>query len=75
MNDLQIEYFLAVARNLSFTKTAEELYVTQPAVSKQISLLEKELDAVLFDRTNKNTELTEAGKLFQRFFEDYKKSL
>lgn len=68
MNELQIEYFLAVARNLSFTKTAEEFYVTQPAVSKHISLLEKELDVVLFDRNNKSILLTDAGKLFQTFF-------
>ncbi len=75
MNDLQIEYFLAVARNLSFTKTAEEFYVTQPAVSRQISFLEKELDVALFDRTNKSTKLTEAGRLFQKYFADSKKSL
>ena len=43
MNDLQIDYFLAVARNLSFTKTAEEMYVSQPAISRHISHLEKEL--------------------------------
>jgi len=70
MNDLQVEYFLAVARNLSFTKTAEEFYVTQPAVSKQISLLEKELELDLFDRTNKTTKLTGAGQLFVKFFEE-----
>ncbi len=75
MKDLQIEYFLAVARNLSFTKTAEEFYVTQPAVSKQISFLEKELDVALFDRTNKSTQLTEAGKLFQKFFTESQKAL
>ena len=43
MNDLQIDYFMAVATNLSFTKTSEELFVSQPAISKQISLMEKEL--------------------------------
>lgn len=75
MNDLQIEYFLAVARNLSFTKTADEFYVTQPAVSKQISFLEKELGVALFDRTNKTTKLTEAGKLFERHFIETKKAL
>ena len=40
MNDLQIDYFMAVATNLSFTKTSEELFVSQPAISKQISLME-----------------------------------
>lgn len=75
MNDLQIEYFLTVARNLSFTKTAEELYVTQPAVSRQISFLEKELDSILFDRTNKSTILTDAGQLYFDFFNNYKEGL
>ena len=75
MNDLQIEYFLTVARNLSFTKTAEELYVTQPAVSRQISFLEKELDSILFDRTNKSTILTDAGQLYFEFFNNYKEGL
>ncbi len=75
MNDLQIDYFLAVARNLNFTKTAEELYVTQPAVSRQISFLEKELDVTLFDRTNKTTILTEAGSLYFEYFEKYREEL
>lgn len=75
MNDLQIEYFFAVARNLSFTKTAEEIYVTQPAVSRQISFLEKELGVVLFDRTNKTTQLTEAGELFLKCFENCSREL
>lgn len=75
MNDLQIEYFLTVARNLSFTKSADELYVTQPAVSRQISTLEKELEVPLFDRTNKSTRLTEAGEIYLKFFLDYQERL
>ena len=67
MNDLQIDYFLAVARNLSFTKTAEEMYVSQPAISRHISHLEKELGFALFDRSKKTTQLTPAGGLFLRF--------
>ena len=43
MNDLQIDYFMAVATNLSFTKTSEEMFVSQPAISRQISQLEKSL--------------------------------
>lgn len=72
MNNLQIDYFMAVATNLSFTKTSEELYVSQPAISKQISLLEKELGVKLFQRNNKKTELTEAGKLYFEMFRDFK---
>lgn len=75
MNDLQIEYFLTVAKNLSFTKAAAELYVTQPAVSRQISVLEKELGVALFDRTNKETLLTEAGHLYVRLFTDFQQRL
>ncbi|MBQ6388365.1 MAG: LysR family transcriptional regulator [Mogibacterium sp.] len=75
MNDLMIDYFMAVATNLSFTKTSEELYVSQPAVSRQISLLEKELDCKLFKRNNQRTELTEVGKLYFDLFSRYKADL
>ena len=75
MNDLQIDYFMAVATNLSFTKTSEELYVSQPAISKQISQLEKELGVRLFTRSNKKTELTEAGRLYYDLFSRYKADL
>ena len=72
MNDRQIDYFMAVATNLSFTKTSEELFVSQPAISKQISQLEKELGARLFIRSNQKTELTEVGKLYFNLFSRYK---
>lgn len=75
MNDLQIDYFMAVATNLSFTKTSEELFVSQPAISRQISQLEKELGARLFNRNNQKTELTEVGKLYFDLFSRYKADL
>jgi len=75
LNDLQIDFFMAVATNRSFTKTSEELFVSQPAISKQISMLEKELGVKLFHRNNKITELTKAGELFYEFFRDYKNDL
>ena len=75
MNDLQIDYFMAVATNLSFTKTSEELFVSQPAISRQISQLEKELGTKLFRRNNKKTELTETGKLYFDLFSKYKAEL
>ena len=68
MNDLQIEYFLAVAENLSFTKTAAEKYVSQPAISKQITSMEEELGVVLFERGRKSTQLTEAGNLLAEYY-------
>ena len=61
MNDLQIDYFLAVARHLSFTKAARELFVSQPAISRQILALEEELGYTLFERTNKSVHMTKAG--------------
>ncbi|NLA70403.1 MAG: LysR family transcriptional regulator [Clostridiales bacterium] len=75
MNDLQIDYFMAVATNQSFTKTSEELFVSQPAISRQIALLEKELGAQLFYRNNKETKLTEAGQLYYDYFRDMKLEL
>ena len=72
MNDLQLDYFMAVANNLSFTKTAEELFVSQPAISRQISQLEKELDVKLFVRNNQKTVLTEEGRLYFDLFSRFK---
>jgi len=70
MTSRQIEYFLAVVRNQSFTKAAEELYLSQPAISRHISELEVELGVQLFDRTGRRTSLTPAGELFHAFFEN-----
>lgn len=75
MNDLQIEYFLASARNLSFSKAAQELYVSQPAVSRQIQALEEELGCPLFVRQNKGILLTANGEMFYSFFDEYRAQL
>lgn len=75
MNDLQIEYFLSVAKHLSFTKAARELFVSQPAISRQILAMEEDLGYTLFERTNKSVKLTETGEMFFRFFTDYKNEL
>lgn len=64
MNLIQIEYFVEVARQLSFTNAAISLHISQPALSKQISILEKELGVKLLDRNFRNVSLTEQGKLF-----------
>lgn len=55
--------FSLVSRNKSFSKAAQELYMTQSAVSQAISRLEKELDLQLFYRTSKGVELTAEGNL------------
>lgn len=64
MNTRQLEYFIAVADTLNFTRAARNLFVTQTAVTQQIHALEKELDLQLFHRTKRHVELTPAGKLF-----------
>jgi DNA-binding transcriptional LysR family regulator len=57
-----LRYFEAVARHSHVTRAAEELHIAQPALSKQISQLEHELDVALFDRVGRNVRLTEAGE-------------
>jgi DNA-binding transcriptional LysR family regulator len=58
----QLQYFAAVARHKHFTRAAEELYVTQPALSQQVRRLEAELGLALLRRTSKGVELTAAGE-------------
>lgn len=58
---LQIEYFFAVARHLSFTEAAKGLYISQPSLSKQIAILESEIGVKLFFRTKRDVRLTPAG--------------
>lgn len=62
MYNLQLETFIVVADLGSFNKAAETLYITPPAVTKQINLLEKDLGLKLFIRTHRGLALTEAGK-------------
>lgn len=64
MNTVQLECFLAVAEYLNFSRAAEAVNITQPAVSHQISSLEDELGVKLFVRTNKNVYLTPEGAQF-----------
>lgn len=58
----QIEYFLALSDTLNFAKTAEQLYTTQPSISRQIRALEEELGIPLFYRHSRKVELTRAGQ-------------
>ncbi|HEY6972535.1 MAG TPA: LysR family transcriptional regulator [Candidatus Angelobacter sp.] len=66
----QLETFLEVARNASFSRAAEKRFRTQPAISSQIRSLEEEVGARLFDRSGGKVALTAAGKVFQRYVED-----
>ena len=66
MYNPQLETFLRVADAGSFNKAAEELFITPPAVIKQITSLESSLDLKLFIRSPRGLKLTEAGKSIYR---------
>jgi DNA-binding transcriptional LysR family regulator len=67
MADRRLQVFSTVARLLSFTKAAEALHMTQPAVTFQIRQLEEFFDTRLFDRTHNRISLTAAGELVQSY--------
>ena len=63
MLDFRLKVFQCVAQNLSFTKASNELFITQPAITKHIKELEAEFEVKLFDRTGNKISLTQAGKI------------
>lgn len=67
MSDRRLKVFHAVARLLSFTKAAEALYMTQPAVTFQVRQLEEYFNTRLFDRTHNKVTLTPAGERVCQF--------
>lgn len=64
--DYRDEVFIAVAENLNFSKAAEELFISQPAVTKHIKELESKLGTALFERKGNKVYLTKSGKLVYR---------
>jgi DNA-binding transcriptional LysR family regulator len=69
MADRRLQVFHAVAKHLSFTKAAEALFMTQPAVTFQIRQLEEQFDTRLFDRAHGRIALTPAGQLALEYAE------
>ncbi len=67
LENFRLKVFRAVAEHLSFRKAAEELYLTQPAISLQIKALEEDLGVQLFDRSGGHIRLTEAGSVLQQY--------
>lgn len=64
----QITTFCCVVENMSISKTAERLCISQPAISRQIAQLEEEFGFPLFDRTRRGISLTSAGMVVYNFF-------
>lgn len=79
MNSTQVQHFLELAKCLSFTKAAQNLYIAQPALSRSIAKMEKELGLELFVRNNKNVHLAPAGivmlKGYLKLKEDHRELL
>lgn len=77
MIDIRLKVFKSVATNLSFTKASQELFISQPAISKHIQELEREFNTRLFDRLGNKIQLTSAGKLLLdhsvRILKDYQR--
>lgn len=75
MTDMQIKMFMELTRSLSFSKTAETFYTTQPTISRQIRMLEEEWGVRLFDRNKRQVKLTKAGKVMAEFFDTHDEGL
>ena len=77
MSDFRLKVFQSVARNLSFTKVSQELFISQPAITKHIQELESTYQTRLFDRQGGKISLTESGQLLlehcERILEEYRK--
>ena len=65
----QLKILKVIAKEKSFTKAAKDLYISQPAISKQIRVLEKNLDVILLERERNKISLTENGKILLQYSE------
>lgn len=72
MNIIQMKYFITAAQCLNISKAADQLYITQPSLSRQITAIEGELNLQLLIRDNRSVRLTPAGaSLLEEFQEIY----
>ena len=67
MNFYELEAFVTLAKNMHFGKTASQLNMSPSALSRVITRLEEEVGASLIDRNNRQMELTEQGRIFEKF--------
>lgn len=68
MNSFQIKCFLTTVIHMNFSRAAQELFISQPAISRHIVNLERELGVKLFERGGKTISLTDSGKAYYDFF-------
>lgn len=77
MSDFRLKVFQSVANNLSFTKASQELFISQPAITKHIQELETAYQTRLFDRQGSKISLTQSGRLLlkhcERILDEYKR--
>lgn len=77
MSDFRLKVFVAVAKTLNFNRAAEQLNISQPAVTRHIRELEEQYNLTFFDRTSRRTNLTAAGAVLlehaHRILEQYDK--
>ncbi len=77
MDDFRLKVFQSVAKNLSFTKASQELFISQPAISKHIQELESAYRSRLFERQGSHISLTDAGRLLlehsERILDGYRR--
>lgn len=70
MFDFRLKVFITVAKRLNFTKAAEELFISQPAVTKHIKEIESYYQCQLFERSGNRISLTESGKILLTYGEE-----
>lgn len=70
MTDFRLKVFLSVANHLSFTKASQELFISQPAISKHIQELESDFETRLFERRGNSIALTASGELLIKHAEE-----